>query len=241
MNPIAILHIQNIEVTKGDAVLVKADSIAISPGSKTVLLGANGSGKSSLLYGIMSYPGYTACGSILYDGTDISALSLEEKGKLGIFFAPQDIPEIEGLTLLQMLYGLYKKTSENPSNIVEYKKSLESKITVYDIAAELLLKSIGSNVSGGEKKQMELIALIATMPQLAILDEIDSGVDFETVTKIYAVVTELAKQGTAFLVVSHNMSEIAKMQPDTCYLAKAGEITLLGDASSLDTIIETGL
>jgi Fe-S cluster assembly ATP-binding protein len=241
MNTKATLQIQDIEVKKGDTVLVRAAHIKIAPGSKTVLLGANGSGKSSLLYGIMSYPGYTTCGAILYDGTDISALSLEEKGKLGIFFAPQDIPEIEGLTLLQMLYGLYKKTTESPSNIVEYKKSVESKIAGYHISPELLLKSVGSNVSGGEKKQMELIALISIAPKLAILDEIDSGVDFETVTKIYTVVTELAKQGTAFLVVSHNMSEIAKMQPDTCYLAKAGVISLLGDASSLDTIIETGL
>jgi Fe-S cluster assembly ATP-binding protein len=241
MNTKATLQIQDIEVKKGDTVLVKAAHIKIAPGSKTVLLGANGSGKSSLLYGMMSYPGYSSTGSLEYNGQDISALTLEEKGKLSIFFSPQDIPEIEGLTLLQMLYGLHKKSTENPNSIVEYKKDIENKIAKYNITHGLLLKSIGSNVSGGEKKQMELIALIATMPQLAILDEIDSGVDFETVSKIYTVVSDLASQGVAFLVVSHNISEIAKMQPDVCYLAKAGVISLLGGASSLDTIIETGL
>ncbi len=234
------LSIENYEVKKNQKTLVKVENFEITSGQKVLILGSNGSGKSSLLFGLMSYPDYMYSGSVLFEDTDITSKTTEEKGKLGIFFSPQDIPSIEGLTLLQLLYGIYKKNTDNKQSIIEYKKEIENIISEFELSSELLLKYIGHGVSGGEKKQMELIALLILKPKLALLDEIDSGVDFETVQKIYAVIDSLANSGTSFILVSHNLTEIKKINPDVCYICKDGVLSLLGGIDSIDTIIKKG-
>jgi Fe-S cluster assembly ATP-binding protein len=221
-----ILTLTNLEVNKPEKTLVSVSHFTVGQGSKVLLTGPNGSGKSSLLLGVMSYPGYSYSGEIHFDTQDISSYTTEQKGALGIFFIPQDIPDISGLTLLQMLYGLQSKKSDQIQGILEYKKEIEQKISVYGLSTELLLKHIGSGVSGGQKKQMELIALIALNPKLALIDEIDSGVDGETIQKICTVINTLAQSGTSFVVVSHNQTISELIHPDSVYECKEGKITL---------------
>lgn len=235
-----ILTLTNFSAIKNDTTLVTVDNFVVDQGQKVLLVGANGSGKSSLLFGLMSYPGYSHTGKVYFESTDISTTSTEEKGVLGIFFVPQDIPNIGGLTLLQMLFGLYGKKGEQTKNIIEYKKYVEELIEPYGISKELLLKHVGSGVSGGEKKQMELIALIVLRPKLALLDEVDSGVDFETVKKIYVIVNALAETGMSFIIVSHNLHEIEKIQSENIYMCKEGAIVRIEGTDILNTIKKNG-
>ncbi|MEN9852199.1 MAG: Iron-sulfur cluster assembly ATPase protein SufC [Candidatus Parcubacteria bacterium] len=235
-----ILTLTNFSAIKNDTTLVTVDNFVVDQGQKVLLIGANGSGKSSLLFAMLSYPGYSHTGTMYFESEDISNNTTEEKGARGIFFVPQDIPDIGGLTLLQMLFGLYTKKGEHSKSIIEYKTYVEELIAPYGISKELLLKHIGSSVSGGEKKQMELIALIVLCPKLALLDEIDSGVDFETVQKIYTTVNALAKTGMSFIIVSHNLHEVEKIESEHIYICKDGVIVRTQGTDILNTIKKNG-
>ena len=238
-----ILKINNLKISSSENNLVLVDNatLDISSGEIVLLEGANGSGKSTILNAIMHNPNYKIEeGQIFINDTDVTELEAHELAKMGMYISMQHSPEIEGVSTIKMLYKAYKfvnqnKTEEDNLNnqekntksiigkkelsITEFKKELEIKCELFALDTSLLMRDVNVGFSGGQKKQADLMHMLALDPKFILMDEPDSGVDREAVSKVYAVINHFKEKGAAILITSHNekikdldISKIYKIQ-----------------------------
>ncbi len=235
-----VLLLENFQVEVDSEIRSKVGSMSLEESEIIALVGKNGSGKSTLLSGVMTLAGHYTTGRCLYLGTPIEDTTLDEKARQGAIYIAQKQPEIEGLSLIQLLYGMHTRSTSTPLSILDYKNELTLKLEKYSLRSELLLRPVGAGLSGGEKKHSELITLIATEPKLALIDEIDSGVDIGTIETICEVLKDLRDNGCSILIVSHNFDLLQKIQPKKIYLAKEGTISYYGSLEDLGLLKENG-
>ena len=241
------LEIKNLIVETDGKVVVNDVSFVVESGEAHVLMGANGSGKTSLLNAIAGHPKYQITqGEILLDGKDISKLPVDERAKAGLFLSMQILPEIEGVTFANFLYTAYKSLKKGkpgfPSDIsvLDFYKYLEQKADSVGISKDFLKRELNVGFSGGEKKQSEILQLLALEPKFAFLDEIDSGVDIDAINKVFAGIDQLRKNDTAFLLVTHDSNILDKITPDMVYIMKDGKIAESGGEDLVKEVKEKG-
>ncbi|MCL1785973.1 MAG: ATP-binding cassette domain-containing protein [Alphaproteobacteria bacterium] len=198
-----ILEIKNLSVSLDGKPLLKDINMNVAAGGRHLLRGANGSGKTSLVMAISGNPDYkTDGGKIIFDGADITALPAEMRARTGIFTGAQNVPEIPGLSVASFLKHSF--LSHNPKLAAgEFLERLIQARTKLDIPESWLGRSVNVGFSGGEKKRLMFLHLLLLRPRLAILDEPDSGADADAQKLFAKIITELNKNGTTFLVVSH--------------------------------------
>lgn len=217
-----MLEIKNLKIKiKGktenkveETFILENVSLIMEPGKVYVLDGRNGSGKSSLLSAIMGHPNYEIVeGEIVVKNNkedknnDESFLiknnSVEESAAAGVYMTMQMVPEIEGVTLIQLLHKAINKRS--PANILELNKKLIKYCEDFAIDKSFISRDLNYKMSGGEKKQAELLHLLILKPKYILIDEIDSGVDRESIEKIYKVLKYLQEENnSSLLIVSHH-------------------------------------
>lgn len=214
-----ILHIEDLWLRRNGREILREVNLDVHSGQVHVLLGLNGSGKSSLAYAIMGCEGYTPdAGRIFFDGRDLAGLSITERARLGLTLAWQEPARFEGIPIGKYV-GLGQKQPDREKVVAALEAvSLPAKYYGYRAADQTL--------SGGERKRVELAAVYAMQPKLAILDEPDSGIDVLTLGDIAMLIRRMAMQGTAVLLITHRdeMVEIA----DTASLMCAGAIIFTG-------------
>lgn len=206
-----MLEIKNLKIKLSEELenksIIENATFDMDKGEIILLEGSNGSGKSSLLNVIFGNPKYTILsGEILLDGKDITTLDTDEIARKGLYLAMQHAPEIAGVSTIKFLYRAYENVNkdEKKKSIVELKSFLEEKCELYGLDKTLLSRDTNVGFSGGEKKQAELLHVLALSPNYVFMDEPDSGVDKDAVNKVYKVINDLAKSGTAILITSHN-------------------------------------
>lgn len=206
-----------------------------------VLMGKNGSGKSSLAHVLMGHPAYYIThGSILFHGQDIIDLSPDKRAHQGLFLAAQyqhGIPGVHVFTFIKeairALHGVQHEVDEVYDQMCEY-------MDLLGIDQSFAYRNVHDGFSGGEKKRFELLQLLMFKPKLAILDEIDSGLDIDgqkMVIEALALVKEQSPN-TAFLIISHHPEFIKKLPTYTAHLMCQGTLTCSGDThlvSELET------
>jgi len=244
------LSIQNATVTTDSNQVVTDASLAMESGKVHVIMGPNGSGKSSLVNAIMGHPQYQlASGRVSIDGEDITDASPDKKAKKGIFLSQQYLPEIAGVTLGNFLYQSVKAVKEIDESILSFYKTLGEKVEAIGINKEFLSRELNTDLSGGEKKQSEIIQLLALEPAFALLDEIDSGVDVDSLNKVFAGIEKLrkgvsseasAKEGTGFVLITHYTDILNKITPDKVHVMKGGKIVESGGKELVERIKEKG-
>ena len=235
------LEIKNLIVETDGKIVVNDVSFVVESGETHVLMGANGSGKTSLVNTLAGHPKYKITqGEILLDGKDVSKSSVDERAKLGMFLSMQILPEIEGVTLANFLYTAYKGLKGGEISVLDFYKYLEQKADSVGINKEFLKRELNVGFSGGEKKQSEILQLLALEPKFAFLDEIDSGVDIDAINKVFAGIEQLRKKGAAFLLVTHDANILDKITPDTVYVMKDGKIIESGDKKLIEKIKKEG-
>ncbi len=235
------LSLEHITITIGAKTIVNDVSFDIHGGEIHVLMGPNGSGKSSLLNGIMGHPSYDLKGSISLNGEDVTILPTEEKAQKGIFLSLQQIPEISGVTLTNFLFRAHRhmKPSDDITPL-DFYRLLEIKAKEHGIDTAFLGKHLNSGLSGGEKKQSEILQLITLAPKFALLDEIDTGVDVDALKKVFSIITKEKERGVGFLLVTHSSTLLSHITPDHVYIMKEGKIVLSGGKELVERVAKEG-
>lgn len=235
------LEIKNLNIETNGKRTVENVSLAIRSGEIHILMGPNGSGKSSLLNGLFGHPNHKLSGNVILDGEDITALSTDKKAKKGLFLSMQNIPEISGVGMLNFLHRAYRELTGNEGvSILDFNKEVGERIEHFGISREFLKRQVNSGFSGGEKKQAEMLQLLALRPKFAFLDEIDSGVDVDSLHKVFSIIGALKKEGVGFLLITHYPNILKKITPDYVHIMKEGKIVKSGGEELAREIEEKG-
>lgn len=236
-----MLELKNIHVEAEGKAIVNDVSFVVESGEVAVLMGPNGSGKSSLVNALLGHPNYKiTSGKILLDGVDITDLPTEKKAQHGIFLSLQSIPKIGGITLSAFLHKAFATIHNSDISALEFYMNLRNTADFYAINPELLDRPISNGLSGGEKKLSEVLQLATLQPKIAILDEIDSGVDVDALRIVFKAIDTLKKEGAGFLVISHHPSLLEHLSPKTVHVMSSGTLARTGDRELAKEIIEHG-
>lgn len=235
------LTIQDIHVQAGDQQIISGVSLVVGQGQIHTLMGPNGSGKSTLAYAIAGHPNYNISqGDILIKKKSLIKLSPEARSQEGIFLSFQEPPEIGGIQtglFLKKLISLHESSKRERVYIIDRAKSQAKKLSPQK---DLLDRFLNKGFSGGEKKKSEMLQLLATRPKFAILDEIDSGLDIDSLKIIAKIIKEEAKNGIGFLLISHHTKLFNMLNPDKIHIIKEGKIVKDGTSILLKHIEKYG-
>src|SRR3989344_1314023 len=235
------LYIKNLRVEADGKTVVDGVFLSLKDGEVNVLMGPNGSGKSSLLNAIMGHPKYKITGGkILLDDKDITGISTEKKPQTGIFLSLQHLPEISGITLTNFLHKAYRAQKGGEMTPLDFYKMMEARAKEFGIDAGFLKKHLNAGLSGGEKKQSEVLQLLALEPKFALLDEIDSGVDVDALKRVFAVISALRDRGMGFLLVTHYSKLLEHITPDAVTVIKEGRVVASGKGELVEKIAREG-
>ena len=224
------LVIKNLSVEVGGREVVKNVSFRIGPGEITAIVGPNGSGKSSLAYAIMGHPEYRVTrGSVYLGASDLLALAPEERARAGIFLSFQEPPEIGGITVKSFLH-----------EVKDVSGDYQTVLSGFRIGESFLERFLNEGFSGGEKKKSEILQLFARRPKFAILDEIDTGLDIDSLSVIPEILRGLARTGTGILVITHSTKFLGALSPDVVSLFSNGVIVETGGTEIISRLEKNG-
>jgi Fe-S cluster assembly ATP-binding protein len=218
--PAPLLEIEGLALRRDGRDILRGIRLTVEPGEVHGLLGPNGSGKSSLAYATMGCDDYRPDrGRIRFAGADVTALSITARARLGLTLAWQEPARFEGLTVADYLAAGLRAPDRD---------RLGKALTAVNLApAVYLARHVDRTLSGGERKRVELAAVIAMQPRLAILDEPDSGIDVLAIADVAAVIRQLADAGTAILLITHRDETLPVA--DAASLLQAGRIVATGE------------
>ena len=234
--------IKDLKVEKENKEILKGINLELKKNETYVLMGPNGCGKSTLAKAIAGNPEYSVTsGKITLDGINILELSPEEKVKGGIFISYQYPPEIPGLNISQYLRQLYNKAHETNMGPIEFSEFIDKKLELLQLPKDFRKRYFNAGFSGGEKKKMEILQMLLLEPKIAILDEIDSGVDIDSLKTITQIVSqEMEKRELTVVFITHYTSLLSYVKPNKLFLMKEGKIVKEGQQELAQKIQEEG-
>ena len=217
----------------------------IGKGRLAVLMGANGSGKSTLGLTLAGHPRYRVIGGAArLGGRDLLAMNVEERARAGLFLSFQAPPEIPGvknnLFIRTAVNAVREARGEAPLDAFDFLGEARDAASQLGLPEAMLNRPVNDGFSGGERKRNELLQLALLRPKLAILDEIDSGMDVDGVRAVVELVQRLRAEGTSFLVVSHYLQLIESLEPDSVLRLDDGRIAEAGGVALAREIARTG-
>jgi len=174
----AMLEVEGLEATVEDKPILKGIDLVVKQGETHALMGPNGSGKSTLANVLMGRPGYRlTAGRVLFKGEDIAKLTADQRAQRGLFLAMQYPVEIPGVSVVNFLRTAYKSVKGEEINALEFRKHMKEKMKLIGVEDEMVQRYVNQGFSGGEKKKNEILQLAVLEPEIAVLDETDSGLD----------------------------------------------------------------
>ncbi len=235
------LKIKNLHAEVEGKEILKGIDLTINEGETVALLGPNGHGKSTLLNVIMGHPKYVVTkGSIFFDDRDVLALSTDERAKLGLFLGMQNPSEIPGVINSDFLRAAVNAHSDKPISTYQFYKLLDKATKDLKMPFDLATRSLNEGFSGGEKKRNEILQLMLLKPKIAMLDEIDSGLDVDAIQIVADVINEQKKEGRGFLVISHYARLFNLIQPTRAVVIVNGKVAIDGDTKYIKKIDQEG-
>ncbi|HTI45484.1 MAG TPA: Fe-S cluster assembly ATPase SufC [Casimicrobiaceae bacterium] len=229
----SLLEIRDLRVTVGGRTVLSSVTLDVAAGALVVLMGANGSGKSTLGLALAGHARYAVTGGgVRFAGRDLLAMNVEERARAGLFLSFQSPPEIPGvknnLFIRSAVNAVRESQGEEPLDAFDFLGDARAAAARLGLPDAMLGRPVNDGFSGGERKRNELLQLALLKPRLAILDEIDSGMDVDGVRATVELVASLRAQGTAFLVVSHSVPMIDALAPDAVLRLGEGRIDQAG-------------
>lgn len=236
------LEIKNLYASIEGKEILKGVNLKINSGEVHVIMGPNGVGKSTLSNIIMGNPNYKVeKGHIFYDGLDITNFKTDERANLGIFLSFQSPVEIEGVTTADFLASAVKNKEKENFKMLSFAREVEKTMSSLNMKKEFLNRSLNNGFSGGEKKKMEILSMYMLKPNIVILDEIDSGLDVDSLKAIGEHVTNYKeKENCGILLITHYQRLLDYIKPDFVHVLMNGKIVKTSDASLVKYIEENG-
>jgi Fe-S cluster assembly ATP-binding protein len=228
-----MLQINNLIAQIEDQTIVNGLSLTINPGEVHAIMGPNGSGKSTLSKVLTGHPHYTVTGgSIQYDGQDLLEMDPEERAIAGVFLAfqyPVEIPGVNNESFIRMAYNAKRKArGDSEVDAFDFAQLISEKLKLVEMDEEFLSRSVNQGFSGGEKKRNEILQMAVLEPKLAILDEIDSGLDIDALRIVAEAVNKLRSPERSFLVITHYQRLLTYIVPDVVHIMVDGRIVRSG-------------
>ena len=237
----AVLKINNLHASVEGKPILKGINLEIRSGEVLAILGPNGHGKSTLLNVIMGHPKYQVTeGSIFYDDKDVLSMSTDERAKLGIFLGFQNPVEIPGVGNSDFLRAAVNAHNEKPISTYNFYKVLDKATKEVKIPFDFVTRNLNEGFSGGEKKRNEILQLLLLKPSLAMLDEIDSGLDVDAIQVVADVINKEKNPDRTFVVISHYARLFDLISPTRAIVIVNGRVVIDGDPSYVKRIDQEG-
>ncbi len=224
-----ILKIEDLHVSVEGKEILKGLNLTINKGEVHALMGPNGSGKSTLAYVLMGHPKYqVTSGKVWYKGEEIFALKPNERAKKGLFLAFQYPTPIPGVTVMNFLRAALKAVQEKEIPAKDFLKLLKEKMKFLEISDQFSNRYINDGFSGGEKKRHEILQMAILEPEMAILDETDSGLDIDALKTVAKGVNRLIGPNLGILLITHYQRMLNYIKPDYVHVLVDGKIVQSG-------------
>jgi Fe-S cluster assembly ATP-binding protein len=231
----AELEIRNLHVRAGEKEILRGVELTVGKGEIHALMGPNGSGKSTLANAIMGHPNLEVTeGQIIFAGQDITELPTDQRARLGLFMAFQYPVSVPGVTVTKYLRTVLNAhrdaRGDEPIALKDFRLSVEAAMKLTNVPKEFSSRYLNEGFSGGEKKRMEILQLALQQPELAILDETDSGLDIDALRVVAAGVNAVAGPDMGVLIITHYQRILHLVEPSHVHVMYQGRIVKEGGA-----------
>ena len=221
-----IIETKNLVKIYGQRKVVDEVSLTVEQGSVVGLLGPNGAGKTTTFYMVVGIAKPDS-GTVLLDGRDIGQLPMYQRARLGISYLPQEASIFRKMTVEENLLSILETTTLSHEEQVKKMNEL-----IEEFRIEHIRKSVGTALSGGERRRVEIARSLATDPAFILLDEPFAGIDPIAVADLQGMIDHLAKRGIGILITDHNVRETLSIV-DKAYILASGKVLLHGDSESI--------
>ena len=235
------LHV-DVETESGPKPILHGVNLTIKTGEIHAIMGPNGSGKSTMAYALAGHPKYTTTsGSATLDGVELTGLSVDERAKAGLFLAMQYPVEVPGVSTSNFLRTAKTALDGQAPKVRTWPKVVSGALTRLEMDPDFATRSVNEGFSGGEKKRGEIVQLDVLDPKVAVLDEIDSGLDIDAVRIVADGINRYAAQGDrGVLLITHYTRILRYIEPTHVHVFVNGQIVESGGKELADELEISG-
>jgi Fe-S cluster assembly ATP-binding protein len=239
--PDATLVIEDLHVAVEDKQILRGVDLTVEPGRVHALMGPNGSGKSTLAYALAGHPRYRVTGGkVSFKGEDVLGLTPDERARLGMFLAMQYPVEVPGVSVTNFLRTAINAVRGTDVPVREFARELREQMRLLDMDSKFAERSLNEGFSGGEKKRHEILQMALLRPELAILDETDSGLDVDALRVVADGVNQLRGPGLGILLITHYTRILRYISPDFVHVMVEGRVVRSGGPELADDLEAEG-
>ena len=241
----AELEIRDLYVRAGEKEILRGVDLAVDKGEFHALMGPNGSGKSTLANAIMGHPGLeVTSGQILFKGDDVTEAEPDERARMGLFMAfqyPVGVPGVTVTKYLRTVLNAHRDArGKEPIPLKDFRQQVEAAMELTKVPKEFSTRYLNEGFSGGEKKRMEILQLALQRPELAILDETDSGLDIDALRVVARGVNAVAGPDMGVLIITHYQRILHLVRPSHVHVMFGGRIVKEGGPELVDQLEAKG-
>ena len=225
----ATLEVHDLHASVEGKEILKGIDLTVRQGETHAIMGPNGSGKSTLSNVIMGRPGYLVTGGrVVFRDEDITGLTADQRAKRGLFLAMQYPVEVPGVSVVNFLRTAYTAVKGGQTSALAFRKHMKEKMEVLGVEDAMVARYVNQGFSGGEKKRNEILQLAVLEPQIAILDETDSGLDIDSLKTVAMGVAQLVGPDLGILLITHYQRILNYITPDFVHVMIDGRIVKEG-------------